>query len=252
VVAGWHNGLFNARKQWGWPQYFRYWIFRLSLDFLMVLMVALCTVQRDFIHAAYLALTLWLFRRREELRKQGNKLFFWLPFANLCVIVLMLVFQAPWQELVAWWSHHGGDFWHSSAHHSLAGAHSFIRNAISAVTNMWLGTPAVVSWSKTFPGSTWGEELTYGRGDQEFAASHSPLHAGDHSECSWGHLLGLHRIMNAGRWKALELSPHGAGIPLLMWLAIQVRTLRRRCPDFASNEACSASFMPRFALAFVF
>jgi hypothetical protein len=56
-------------------------------------------------------------------------------------------------------------------------------------------------------------------------------------ECSWGHLLGLHRIMYAGRWRALELSPHGAGIPLLMWLAIQV--LPMLAVALYSNSACA-------------
>lgn len=230
VVAGWRSGTlpeepFHGRSLWGWPQWFRFWIFRLSLDILMVLMVALCTVQRDFIHAAYLALTLWLFRRREELRKQGNKLFFWLPFANLCVIILMLIFQAPWQELLDWLSDHGAALRHFSAFSSVD-LRTLARNAVTTVTNMWSAAAS----------STWGADsgVLYGRDEDEAWVSSQGGYAFDDdlhteggwwsssAECSWAHLLGLHRITNAGRWKALELSPHGAGIPLLMWLAIQV------------------------------
>lgn len=245
VVAGWHTGsipeeVFNGRSEWGWPQWFRFWIFRLSLDILLVLMVALCTIQRDFIHAAYLALTLWLFRRREELRRQGNKLFFWLPASNLCVIILMLVFQAPWQELLDWLPHRAGDYviqlpsLSASAEH----VHTAVHTAISAVHNLWhhvysegsdhgitgggevglYSTGGVLGWMGLEVSTEGSTSFFPGAGvhDEEGWWSNSP-------ECSWGHLLGLHRITNAGRWKALELSPHGAGIPLLMWLAIQVR-----------------------------
>jgi hypothetical protein len=140
-VAEWYKGSVllshhhtdNGRKQWGWPQWFRFWIFRLSLDILLVLMVALCTVQRDFIHAAYLALTLYLFRQRDALRQKGNELFFWLAFANLSVIILMLIFQAPWQEVLDWFSHN------SVLHHSTS-LHTLLQSTFAAVLNTLSGT----------------------------------------------------------------------------------------------------------------
>jgi hypothetical protein len=186
VVAQWGKGRVpevGGRADWGWPQWFRFWIFRLSLDILMVVVVALCTVQRDLIHAGYLGLTLWLFRRRQELRHEGNKLFLWLPFANLCVIILILLFQAPWQELLGGWGEAGD----SSTAGALVDSFARVHGAAAAADGC--------------------AGLWFFRGD-----------------CSLAHLLGLHHITHAGQWRALELTPHGAGIPLLMWLAIQVRT----------------------------
>lgn len=147
----------HARSSWRWPDHLRFWFFRFSLDALMVLVVALCCVQRDLIHAAYLALTLFLFRRREELRLRGNGLFVWMPLANYSFMVLLLLFQVPW-----------GAFWAA-------------------------------------------EQL-----GREAPAQHG------FERCTLAHLLGLHRIRHAGHLAALALQPHGSGLPLLMWLAMQV------------------------------
>lgn len=179
VVADWGRGrppALGGRAAWGWPEWFRFWLFRLSLDVLMVVVVALCAVQRDLIHAAYLALTLWLFRHREALRLQGNRLFFWLPLANLAVIVLMLLFQAPWQRLAQW-----------------------VAGPDVRITGL-LATPDSSSNCADSQDGGW----CFG------------------GVCSVASLLGLHRIMHAGEWRALELSPNGLGTPLLMWVAIQV------------------------------
>eukprot|EP00892_Ulva_mutabilis_P011706 jgi/Ulvmu1/8908/UM049_0090.1 len=188
VVADWGTArppALGSRGAWGWAEWFRFWLFRLSLDVLMVVVVALCAVQRDLIHAAYLALTLWLFRHREALRLQGNRLFFWLPLANLCVIVLMLLFQAPWLQLTH-----------------------------------WLVAPPEreVPWLAALLRAA---ECVGDRDGGDGGGMRGWSFGGD---CSWASLLGLHRIMHAGQWRALELSPHGLGTPLLMWLAIQVQS----------------------------
>jgi hypothetical protein len=152
----------ERRSTWGWPAWFRFWLFRLSLDTLMVIVVALCCVQRDLIHAGYLGLTLLLFRRREALRVQGNELFVWMPLANFGMIVTLLVFQAPW------------------------------------------------AWDRA------RDEL----GEDGASMHDEPPQRG--VECTIAGLLGLHRIGHGGEWAALSLAPHGAGIPLLLWVAIQV------------------------------
>lgn len=180
VVADWGRGrppAIGGRGAWGWPEWFRFWLFRLSLDVLMVVVVALCAVQRDLIHAAYLALTLWLFRHREALRLQGNRLFFWLPLANLCVIVLMLLSQAPWRRLAR-----------------------------------WAAGPNVHATALLLTSDSPSDCLDGQDGSWCFGGV-----------CSVASLLGLHHIMHAGEWRALELSPNGLGTPLLMWVAIQVR-----------------------------
>ena len=57
--------------------------------------VALCTLENDVIHAAYLAIALLLFRRRDSLRLEGNRLFRLLPTCNFAVMLLTLLYQAP-------------------------------------------------------------------------------------------------------------------------------------------------------------
>ncbi len=69
------------------------------MDVVLVAVVALCTVENDVIHAAYLAIALLLFRRRDTLRSKGNRLFRWLPSYNFAVMLLTLAYQAPWPAI---------------------------------------------------------------------------------------------------------------------------------------------------------
>jgi len=69
------------------------------MDVVLVAVVALCTVENDVIHAAYLAIALLLFRRRDTLRHRGNTLFRWLPAYNFAVMLLTLAYQAPWPAI---------------------------------------------------------------------------------------------------------------------------------------------------------
>lgn len=69
------------------------------MDVVLVAVVALCTVENDVIHAAYLAIALLLFRQRDTLRFGGNRLFKWLPLYNFLVMLITLAYQAPWPEL---------------------------------------------------------------------------------------------------------------------------------------------------------
>jgi hypothetical protein len=177
----------HGRSSWGWPDHLHFWLLRFSLDALMIFVVALCCVERDLIHAAYLALTLFLFRRREELRLRGNGLFIWMQLANFCVIVAMLLFQTPWAAL----------------------------------------------WARPNEGGLAGLCERH-RGSRE---------GGDSGEgCTVAHLLGLHRIAHAGSWRALGLAPRGAGLPLLMWLAVQVRctslSVDRAMPPQCAARGC--------------
>jgi hypothetical protein len=176
-----HTAFVHRRSTWRWPDHLRFWLFRFSLDALMVLMVALCCLQRDLIHAAYLGLTLILFRRREELRLRGNGLFFWMPLANYSFIVLLLLFQAPF-----------GLF---------------------------------------FKGS--GDCMSTSRRLQSCGGWEQSVRAFMHGthwlqRCTVAHLLGLHHIAQPGTLAALNLSSRGTGLPLLMWLAIQVCCLSVR------------------------
>ena len=71
-------------------------------DLLLIAVVGLCTVENDVIHAAYLALALLLFRRRDALRTERQHLFKWLPLYNFLVMLITLAYQAPFNSR---WDH---------------------------------------------------------------------------------------------------------------------------------------------------
>jgi len=73
--------------------------YRHYMDIVLIAVVALCTVENDVIHAAYLAIALLLFRRRDTLRSEGNRLFRWLPIYNFAVMLVTLAYQAPWPTI---------------------------------------------------------------------------------------------------------------------------------------------------------
>lgn len=68
----------------------------------LVAVVALCTLENDVIHAAYLAIALLLFRRRDVLRSERQALFRWLPLYNFAVMLLTLLYQSPFEDI---WGH---------------------------------------------------------------------------------------------------------------------------------------------------
>ena len=65
---------------------------------LLIAVVGLCTVENDVIHAAYLAIALLLFRRRDALRAERQSLFRWLPLYNYTVMLVTLAYQAPFNS----------------------------------------------------------------------------------------------------------------------------------------------------------
>ena len=73
---------------------------RYYTDVVLVAVVALCALDNDIIHAAYLAIALLLFRQRDQLREQGNFLFKWLVIYNFLVMLTTIVYQAPLYRLI--------------------------------------------------------------------------------------------------------------------------------------------------------
>ena len=64
----WSSTLFRplhptASPSWGWLDWARFLLVKHSLDALLISVVVLCTVQRDVVHAGYLALALLFFRK---------------------------------------------------------------------------------------------------------------------------------------------------------------------------------------------
>lgn len=73
---------------------------RYYTDGVLVAVVALCALDNDIIHAAYLAIALLLFRQRDQLREQGNFLFKWLVIYNFLVMLTTIIYQAPLYQLL--------------------------------------------------------------------------------------------------------------------------------------------------------
>lgn len=93
---------YSAQHQWKWHDWVRYTVYRRSLDILLVVVVALCTLDNDIIHAGYLALGLFFFRSRVKLRARRNSLFAWLPLYNFVVMAIVLAYQAPFADVWDW------------------------------------------------------------------------------------------------------------------------------------------------------
>ena len=92
----------STQSTWRWHDWVRYNVYRKSLDFLLVAVVALCTLDNDIIHAGYLALALFFFRSRVALRARRNGLFMWLPLYNFAVMAVVLAYQAPFEDVWDW------------------------------------------------------------------------------------------------------------------------------------------------------
>jgi hypothetical protein len=124
----------ESRPQWSFIDWARYYGIKHSLDLLLVTVVVVCTVQRDVLHAGYLALALMFFRERRMLRAEqppvhqdndwtawfpaspsallsptfmseagrgsARGLFWILPAFNFGVILLELLFQMPIEVLL--------------------------------------------------------------------------------------------------------------------------------------------------------
>jgi hypothetical protein len=92
--------LHSQQPYWSWPDWLRYELVKHSVDMVLVAVVALCSLQRDIIHAGYLAIALLLFRKRLESRAPGAHMFTWLPAFNFLVMVAALAYQAPLELLL--------------------------------------------------------------------------------------------------------------------------------------------------------
>lgn len=90
---------FNTIGLWGKHDWARYYLFRYHIDLVLVAVVALCSFDDDFIHGGYLALSLFYFRSKINLRWGRNDLFKWLPVYNMTVIIIAIVYQSPFEIL---------------------------------------------------------------------------------------------------------------------------------------------------------
>ena len=89
----------NTIELWGKHDWVRYYLFRYHIDLVLIAVVALCSIDDDFIHGGYLALSLFYFRSKINLRRGRNDLFKWLPIYNMTVIIITTIYQSPFEAL---------------------------------------------------------------------------------------------------------------------------------------------------------
>ena len=94
----WASIRYNERQSWQSHDWIRYYLLRYHLDIVLVSVICLCSIDNDFIHGGYLALSLFFFRSKIALRRQRNSLFKWLPMYNMIVILIYIMYQAPFEE----------------------------------------------------------------------------------------------------------------------------------------------------------
>jgi piezo-type mechanosensitive ion channel component 1/2 len=98
----WQPMDYGARASWRYHDWARYYLYRHSLDIVLVSVVAMCGLEVDIIHAGYLAIALYFFRGRIRLRAARNRLFFWLPLYNFAVLFVCLAYNAPIEDIWNW------------------------------------------------------------------------------------------------------------------------------------------------------
>lgn len=92
----------SSQPAWHWHDWFRYLTCKWYLDALLVIVVTLCSLDNDIVHAGYLAIALFFFRARISLRSRKNSLFWWLPAYNFAVMMVALAYQAPFEDVWDW------------------------------------------------------------------------------------------------------------------------------------------------------
>lgn len=85
----------QSKPNWRWQDWMRFFILRWHLDFVLILVVVVCILDNDIMHAGYLAISFYFFRHRIELRYERNRLFRWLPLYNFCVMAVTVLYQIP-------------------------------------------------------------------------------------------------------------------------------------------------------------
>lgn len=106
---------YSSMSQWSLLDWSRYHLLKHSLDLVLVCVAALCTMQKDLLHAVYLAITLVFFRQRHRLMtataadssssssrewQLDRRQFQWLPIFNFCVMLATLIYQVSSNTVV--------------------------------------------------------------------------------------------------------------------------------------------------------
>lgn len=92
----WKEINYETKGQWTWLDRLRFVFYLHFLDIVLILLLITGTFQYDVLHLGYLAFALIFFRMRVKLLRKRNKIFCFLRLYNFLLILLSLLYQAPY------------------------------------------------------------------------------------------------------------------------------------------------------------
>ncbi|MCO5611380.1 hypothetical protein L7F22_065633 [Adiantum nelumboides] len=92
----WREITYETKGQWTWLDRLRFFIYLHFLDVVLLLVFITGTFEYDLLHLGYLAFSLIFFRMRLKILKTRNRIFRYLRVYNFVLIILSLMYQAPY------------------------------------------------------------------------------------------------------------------------------------------------------------
>ncbi|KAI5060462.1 hypothetical protein GOP47_0024882 [Adiantum capillus-veneris] len=92
----WREITYETKGQWTWLDRLRFFTYLHFLDVVLLLVFITGTFEYDLLHLGYLAFALIFFRMRVKILKTRNRIFRYLRLYNFVLIVLSLLYQAPY------------------------------------------------------------------------------------------------------------------------------------------------------------
>ncbi|KAH7277309.1 hypothetical protein KP509_39G044800 [Ceratopteris richardii] len=92
----WKEITYETKGQWTWLDRLRFFVYLHFLDIVLLLVFITGTFEYDVLHLGYLAFALIFFRMRHNILKTRNRIFGYLQIYNFVLIILSLVYQAPY------------------------------------------------------------------------------------------------------------------------------------------------------------
>ena len=93
----------DASSTWTVLEWLRYLYLRYSVEWALILVIIFGTCSRDLMHIGYLGLSFYFLRSRDSLAKDGGMSFKIFQFYNMCIIGVVLLYQAPLEGLLGDW-----------------------------------------------------------------------------------------------------------------------------------------------------
>jgi len=99
----------DASSTWTVLEWLRYFYLRYSVEWALILVIVFGTWSRDLMHVGYLVVSFYFLRSRDLLIKRSGKSFKILQLYNVCIMGIVLLYQAPLEGLVGDWYVSFGD-----------------------------------------------------------------------------------------------------------------------------------------------